>query len=152
MFGASKNCDQVVKCHKSTWGEGKKYGGACLLTTGCHAYRNSTFLRPLHLTQAVRALDQHKFVGLVEAYNSSILLIADIFGLNDSKYQWAVDQYMDEKQEEEDRVAFEREEAEREIEEENAKLAEDAAKLEGGEAEAATVGLNSAAARSEREG
>ena len=78
--------------------------------------------------------------------------LADIFGLNDSKYQWAVDQYMDEKQEEEDRVAFEREEAERQIEEENAKLADDAAKLEGGEAEAATVGLNSAAARSEREG
>ena len=39
-------------------------------------------LQPLHLSQAVRALDQHKFVGLVEAYNSSILLIADIFGLN----------------------------------------------------------------------
>ena len=82
MFGASKNCDQVVKCHKSAWGEGKKHGGACLLTTGCHAYRNSSFLQPLHLSQAVRALDQHKFVGLVEAYNSSILLIADIFGLN----------------------------------------------------------------------
>ena len=82
MFGASKNCDQVAKCHKGAWNGNKKYGGACLLTTGCHAYRNASFLGPQHVTSAVRALDNHKFVGLVEAYNSSILLIGAIFNLN----------------------------------------------------------------------
>lgn len=74
--------------------------------------------------------------------------LADLFGLNDSKYQWAVDRYMEEKAEEEDRRNFEAYETERAIEEENAKLAEDAEKLEGGEAEAATVGLTSQAGES----
>ena len=57
--------------------------------------------------------------------------LADLFGLNDSKYQWAVDRYMEEKAEEEDRKNFEAYETERAIEEENEKLAEDAEKLEG---------------------
>lgn len=74
--------------------------------------------------------------------------LADLFGLNDSKYQWAVDRYMEEKAEEEDRKNFEAYETERAIEEENEKLAEDAEKLEGGEAEAATVGLTSQAGES----
>ena len=55
---------------------------------------------------------------------------------------------MEEKAEEEDRKNFEAYETERAIEEENEKLAEDAEKLEGGEAEAATVGLTSQAGES----
>jgi hypothetical protein len=72
--------------------------------------------------------------------------LADMFGLNDSKYQWAVDRYFEEKKDKDDRAAFEAEEEEERAEEENAKLAADADKLEGGVAEASTVGLTSEAA------
>jgi len=71
--------------------------------------------------------------------------LADLFGLNDSKYQTYVDEYFDEIKRKEDREAFERwEEAERQ-KELDAKLAEEQAKLEGGEGE--DVGLTSAAAK-----
>ena len=52
--------------------------------------------------------------------------LADMFGLNDSKYQWAVDRYFEEKKDKDDRAAFEAEEEEERAEEENAKLAADA--------------------------
>jgi hypothetical protein len=87
MFGASKNCDQISKCHAAQGGI-KNRGGACLLTSSCHGYRNGTFLNPQHLSQAKLALQHHRFVGLVEAYNSSILLLGTIFNLtiSDSDY------------------------------------------------------------------
>ena len=40
--------------------------------------------------------------------------LADIFGLNDSKYQFAIDEYMQKKQEEEDRAEYEAWEREQE--------------------------------------
>ena len=67
--------------------------------------------------------------------------LADVFGLNDSKYQWALDQFFEEKKEAEDRAAFEAEEEEERMAQENARLAEDADKLEGGGSEASTVPL-----------
>jgi hypothetical protein len=88
MFGASKNCDQMSKCH-SVQGGIKKRGGACLLTSSCHGYRNSTFLKLQHLEQAKLALENHRFVGLVEAYNSSILLLGTTFNLNISDGDYA---------------------------------------------------------------
>lgn len=88
MFGGSKNCDQLTKCH-SVAGGIRNRGGACLLTGACHGYRNGTFLGEQHLAQAKQALEKHRFVGLVEAYNSSILLLGTVFKLNISNSDYA---------------------------------------------------------------
>ena len=58
--------------------------------------------------------------------------LADMFGLNDSKYQFAIDEYMQKKQEEEDRAEFEEWERQQEEEKENERLAAEADALEGG--------------------
>ena len=58
--------------------------------------------------------------------------LADIFGLNDSKYQFAIDEYMQKKQEEEDRAEYEAWEREQEEAKENERLAAEADALEGG--------------------
>ncbi len=58
--------------------------------------------------------------------------LADIFGLNDSKYQSYVDEYMQKKQEEEDRAEYEAWEREQEEAKENERLAAEADALEGG--------------------
>jgi len=78
--------------------------------------------------------------------------LADIFGLNNSKYQWAVDQYFEEKRDKEDRAAFEAEEEETRLALEQEQLAKDADKLEGGLGDAETVSLTSNAAGSSSEG
>ena len=59
--------------------------------------------------------------------------LADMFGLNDSKYQWAVDQYMEEREAQEDAEDFAQFEQEQEMEMENARVGEETDKLEGGE-------------------
>ena len=70
--------------------------------------------------------------------------LADLFGLNDSKYQWAIDRFFEEKKEKEDEAAFE-EEVEEEIrQEKEAKLAAETDALEGGAGEG--VSLTSEAA------
>ena len=71
--------------------------------------------------------------------------LADLFGLNDSKYQWAVDQYMDERDAQKDQEDFAAFEQEQEMEMENQRVAEESERLEGGEAVAATVPLTTAA-------
>lgn len=88
MFGASKFCDQVSSCNQVATTSRMK-GGPCLLVTGCHAYRNVTFLNETHLDIGVRALSLHRFVGLVEAYNSSVLLLATKFGLDLNELSFA---------------------------------------------------------------
>jgi hypothetical protein len=65
--------------------------------------------------------------------------------LNDSKYQWAVDQYMEEREAQKDAEDFAAFEQEQEMEMENARAAEETDRLEGGEASAATVPLTTAA-------
>ena len=64
--------------------------------------------------------------------------LADLFGLNDSKYQWAVDQYMEEREAQKDAEDFAAFEREQEMEMENARVAQETDRLEGGEAAAAT--------------
>ena len=51
------------------------------MVTGCHGYRNTTYLNEEHVDAAVEALKAHAFVGLLEAYNSSVLLAAAEFGV-----------------------------------------------------------------------
>lgn len=58
--------------------------------------------------------------------------LADLFGLNDSKYQWAVDQYMDERDAQKDQEDFAAFEQEQEMEMENQRVAEESERLEGG--------------------
>jgi len=71
--------------------------------------------------------------------------LADLFGLNDSKYQWAVDQYMEEREAQEDAEDFAAFEREQEMEMENERVAQETDRLEGGEAAAATAPLTAAA-------
>ena len=71
--------------------------------------------------------------------------LADLFGLNDSKYQWAVDRYMDEREAQKDAEDFAAFEREQEMEMENARVAQETDMLEGGEAAAATAPLTAAA-------
>ena len=71
--------------------------------------------------------------------------LADLFGLNDSKYQWAVDQYMEEREAQKDAEDFAAFEREQEMEMENARVAQETDMLEGGEAAAATAPLTAAA-------
>ena len=71
--------------------------------------------------------------------------LADLFGLNDSKYQWAVDQYMEEREAQKDAEDFAAFEREQEAEMENARVAQETDMLEGGEAAAATAPLTAAA-------
>lgn len=80
MFGASKHCDQVTKCHAGTRDKG--IGSPCLVTSHCHAYRNATFLNEEHMHAADTALALHEYVGLVEAYDASLTLLGAHFGLN----------------------------------------------------------------------
>ena len=46
----------------------------------CHAYRNAT-LTEAHVARAKAALDVHAFIGLTEAYDSSVKLALHTFGL-----------------------------------------------------------------------
>ena len=46
----------------------------------CHAYRNAT-LSVEHVARAKAALDVHAFIGLTEAYDSSVKLALHTFGL-----------------------------------------------------------------------
>lgn len=71
--------------------------------------------------------------------------LADLFGLNDSKYQWAVDQYMDERDAQVDADDFAKFELEQEAEMENARVGEEIERLEGGEVRAVTVPLTTTA-------
>uniref|UniRef100_A0A7S2WAB1 Sulfotransferase n=1 Tax=Rhizochromulina marina TaxID=1034831 RepID=A0A7S2WAB1_9STRA len=89
MFGNSKGCDKVRKCHRNMGDrELNIRDPTCLLTTTCHAYRN-TSMGDESLTQAKFALDHHRFFGLVEAYGSSLLLLAHTFGLTLDKSHFA---------------------------------------------------------------
>jgi len=65
--------------------------------------------------------------------------------LNDSKYQWAVDQYMDERDAQVDADDFAKFELEQEAEMENARVGEEIERLEGGEVRAVTVPLTTTA-------
>lgn len=76
--------------------------------------------------------------------------LADIFGLNDSKYQFAIDEYMQKKQEEEDRAEYEAWEREQEEAKENERLAAEADALEGGGDGFEEVRLTSEAGKEER--
>mmetsp|Transcript_35185 Transcript_35185/g.56541 ORF Transcript_35185/g.56541 Transcript_35185/m.56541 type:complete len:149 (+) Transcript_35185:53-499(+) len=71
--------------------------------------------------------------------------LADLFGLNDSKYQWALDRHFAEKKEAEDRAAFEGEEEEAAQAAEEVRAGEDADALEGGGEASASVRLTSEA-------
>ena len=53
----------------------------CGLLNVCHAYRNVTGLGEAHVTKAKAALDVHAFIGLTEAYDSSVKLALHTFGL-----------------------------------------------------------------------
>ena len=52
----------------------------CGLLNVCHAYRNAT-LSAEHVARAKAALDVHAFIGLTEAYDSSVKLALHTFGL-----------------------------------------------------------------------
>jgi hypothetical protein len=49
----------------------------------CHGYRNASTLDHRHLGTADRILRRFRFVGLQEAYNSSVLLLARTFDMED---------------------------------------------------------------------
>lgn len=86
-FGLSRDCPQAHKCdavaaeedREGKTGRDRK-SAACSLAGQCLAYRNAT-LEDRHLETAKRMLSRFRFVGLQEAYNSSVLLLAATFDL-----------------------------------------------------------------------
>ena len=78
MFGDSAECPQVQHCRRKP---GSDISATCDMVTGCHGYRNTTYLNEEHVDAAVEALKAHAFVGLLEAYNASVLLAAAEFGV-----------------------------------------------------------------------
>ena len=78
MFGDSAECPQVQHCRRKP---GSDISATCDMVTGCHGYRNTTYLDESHVDSAVEALKAHAFVGLLEAYNASVLLAAAEFGV-----------------------------------------------------------------------
>ncbi len=80
MFGDSAECPQVQHCRRKP---GSDISATCDMVTGCHGYRNTTYLDESHVDRAVEALKAHAFVGLLEAYNASVLLAAAEFGVTD---------------------------------------------------------------------
>jgi len=79
MFGDSAECPQVQHCRRKP---GSDISGTCDMVTGCHGYRNTTYLENAHVDAAVDTLKAHAFVGLLEAYNASVLLAAAEFNVN----------------------------------------------------------------------
>mmetsp|Transcript_11369 Transcript_11369/g.26708 ORF Transcript_11369/g.26708 Transcript_11369/m.26708 type:complete len:635 (+) Transcript_11369:210-2114(+) len=105
MFGYSRGCDQAKKCDeaaaledlagkgpnsaKHRAAEARKLGGhksggarrttACTLANQCQGYRNASGLDGRHLATAKRILGRFRFLGLQEAYNASVLLLAHEF-------------------------------------------------------------------------
>lgn len=86
-FGLSRDCAQGRACDSAAEKEDEqgKTGNArkttaCTLANQCHAYRNAT-LDESHLVVATRMLKRFRFIGLQEAYNSSVLLLAATFDL-----------------------------------------------------------------------
>lgn len=75
MFGDSHGCRGAQGCDR----QGDKCSNA--LAVACHGYRNATYLNEEHLRAAKRALRAHAFFGLLEAYNSSVNLMAVTFGI-----------------------------------------------------------------------
>ena len=75
MFGDSHGCKHGQGCDRL----GDKCSNA--LAVACHGYRNATYLGEEHLAAARAALDAHAFFGLLEAYNSSVNLMAVTFGI-----------------------------------------------------------------------
>ena len=66
MFGDPTGCDKARRCRGRS---------NCVVLTACHGYRNaSSYLGPVHVDAAFRALRRHAFFGLLEAYNSSVRL------------------------------------------------------------------------------
>lgn len=89
LFGDSRGCAQGRKCDAVASKEDQtgilpqnRKTVACTLANQCHAYRNaSSYLTEEHLEVAMRTLRRFRFLGLQEAYNSSVLLLAKTFGL-----------------------------------------------------------------------
>jgi len=100
MFGDSRGCAEAQKCDAAAAlneAQDRAVGRgttpafnseatkttACSLANLCPAYRNATSLSERHLETANRVLARFRFVGLQEAYNSSVLLLARTFDMED---------------------------------------------------------------------
>mmetsp|Transcript_14678 Transcript_14678/g.29343 ORF Transcript_14678/g.29343 Transcript_14678/m.29343 type:complete len:543 (+) Transcript_14678:97-1725(+) len=90
MFGYSRGCAEAHRCDKAAAledGQGRvgrdRRTSACTMANQCHGYRNATTLDERHLETANRILARFRFVGLQEAYNSSVLLLARTFDMED---------------------------------------------------------------------
>jgi len=88
-FGYSRGCETAKKCDAvaATEDQQGKAGAqrrtvACTMANQCHGYRNAS-LDERHLETAAAILKRFRYVGLQEAYNSSVLLLAATFELQD---------------------------------------------------------------------
>ena len=74
MFGDSSGCVSTQKCAGRA---------SCAPLAECHAYRNASLLTEKHVDSALTAISTHHFVGLLEAYNTSVKLALSAFELFD---------------------------------------------------------------------
>ena len=62
-----------------------------MVANQCHAYRNATYMGAADVSRAIRTLSTFKFVGLQEAYRSSVLLLGATFNFSISASDFARD-------------------------------------------------------------
>ena len=88
MFGDSHGCAAARFCDSR--------GDGCPnpLAVACHGYRNATYLDDTHLVAARATLETHAFFGLLEAYNTSVRLMAATFGIETLDSDFAKDRVM----------------------------------------------------------
>jgi len=86
VFGddcVSHRPDGFAACRRTAGQSAGDARGSCacdMVTQGCQAYHNaSAHLGEAHVSNALAALEDHAFFGLLEAYNSSVRLLAQTF-------------------------------------------------------------------------
>ena len=85
MFGDSHGCSNARFC------DGRGDSCANPLAVACHGYRNATYLDDAHLAAARATLETHAYFGLLEAYNTSVRLMAATFGIETRDSDFAKD-------------------------------------------------------------
>jgi len=92
-FFGDYGCGKVQQClshaARPAGARSRSLERGCSLVAICHSYRNATLTRA-SVARAKAALDDHAFVGLTEAYTTSVKLLLATFGVTPQKSDFRV--------------------------------------------------------------